>query len=315
MATTQNKYFMKNIYTFILGLFLIFYVNAQTTVDFTEAEGYVQGALNASDDWGGANWTASPLNSRAECAGGYSWARWGVPFTVDESEITFEIHFRFNIDLPAGKLILRTGFNNGGSSSGTIANIQLSTLNDGSLSVRKQNNVPVDQGYAGLTDFQQDDLVLKVTLSLGSDAANSTLSANITNTTDDLKSDIAFLNGIPAGVFTAATSGGISGFIHAQDNIGNSRNILVDKVIMTQGNTLSSQSLNKLNFNLSQNPVHNELGITDLDTGSHISIYSISGAKVLSQEFNGNSINVSNLNAGLYFLEIPGYSVKKFLKK
>ena len=40
-----------------------------------------------------------------------------------------------------------------------------------------------------------------------------------------------------------------------------------------------------------------------------------SGAKVLSQEFNGNSINVSNLNAGLYFLEIPGYSVKKFLKK
>ena len=84
---------------------------------------------------------------------------------------------------------------------------------------------------------------------------------------------------------------------------------------MTQGNTLSSQSLNKLNFNLSQNPVHNELGITDLDTGSHISIYSISGAKVLSQEFNGNSINVSNLNAGLYFLEIPAYSVKKFLKK
>jgi hypothetical protein len=84
---------------------------------------------------------------------------------------------------------------------------------------------------------------------------------------------------------------------------------------MTQGNTLSFDRTAELNFSLSQNPVQNVLGITGLETGSQISIYSISGAKVYTQEFNGNSINVSNLNTGLYFLEIPGYSVKKFLKK
>ena len=84
---------------------------------------------------------------------------------------------------------------------------------------------------------------------------------------------------------------------------------------MTEGNTLSFDRTAELNFSLSQNPVQNVLGITGLETGSQISIYSISGAKVYTQEFNGNSINVSNLNTGLYFLEIPGYSVKKFLKK
>ena len=75
-----------------------------------------------------------------------AWARWGAPFTVTDTEISFEVHFRFNIDLPAGKLISRFGFNDNGSSSGTIANIQLSTLNDGSLSIRKQGNRPVDSG-------------------------------------------------------------------------------------------------------------------------------------------------------------------------
>jgi hypothetical protein len=290
-------------------------INAQTTVNFTTDEGYAQGALDNNANWGGANWIASPVNSRIECAGGYSWARWGVPFTVSGAEITFEVHFRFNIDLPANKLIARMGFNDNGDSAGTIANMQLSTLGDGNLYVRKQGNGAVDSGGAGLTDFQQDNLVLKVTLTLGGDATSSTISSKLINSTAGIESGIAVINGIPAAVFTAATGGGISGFIHAQDNINGTRNILVDKVIMTQGNTLSSERFNKLSFNLSQNPVQNELEITGLETGSQVSIYSVTGVKVLSQEFNGNSINVSNFNAGLYFLEIPGYSVKKFLKK
>ena len=308
---------MRNFYLTILYLFLVISANAQTVVDFTTDEGYDSGNLANNADWGGANWIASPDNSRIECAGGYSWARWGVPFTVSGTEITFEVHFRFNIDLPENKLIARMGFNDNGADAGNIANIQLSTLSDGGLYVRHSNggNGNPDSGSAGLTDFQQNNLVLKVTLTLGADAASSTISSKMFNSTAGIDSGIAIIDGIPAGVFTKATSSGISGFIHVQDKISGTRNILVDKVIMTQGNTLSSERFNKLNFNLSQNPVQNELGITGLDTGSQISIYSISGAKVLSRKFNGNNINVGNLNAGLYFLEIPGYSVKKFLKK
>jgi hypothetical protein len=309
---------MRNIYILLI-IITISTIHAQTTttVNFTAAEGYVQGNLANNADWGGANWIASPDNSRIECAGGYSWARWGVPFTVSGTEITFEVHFRFNIDLPANKLIARMGFNDNGANAGNIANIQLSTLSDGNLYVRHSNgsNGNPDSGAAGLTDFQQDNLVLKVTLTLGADADSSTISSKMFNSTAGIDSGIAIINGIPAGVFTKATSSGISGFIHVQNNISGTRNILVDKVIMTQGNTLSFDRTAELNFSLSQNPVQNVLGITGLETGSQISIYSISGAKVYNQEFNGNSINVSNLNTGLYFLEIPGYSVKKFLKK
>ena len=96
---------MKIFYLTILTFFLSISVYGQTVVDFTAEEGYEQGALDNNADWGGANWIASPNNSRIECAGGYSWARWGVPFTVSGTEITFEVHFRFNIDLPENKLI------------------------------------------------------------------------------------------------------------------------------------------------------------------------------------------------------------------
>ena len=307
---------MKKLYFFILTLSFAT-VSAQTAVDFTEAEGYVQGALNNNADWGGSNWIASPANSRIECAGGYSWARWAEPFTVANSEITFEVHFKFNIDLPAGKLISRMGFTDvtDGSANGNQANIQLATLNDGSMSIRKQNNVPVDSGGAGLTDFQQDDLVLKVTLTLGTDASSSTISSNIVNSTDGLESGIAVINGISAAVFTAATTGGISGYIHAQDNINGTRNILVDKVIMTQGNTLSTNKIDTSEYFISTNFQNNTLDIHGMDIGTAISIYSVSGSKMISKEFNGSSIDVGNLNTGIYFLNAQGYKAKTFLKK
>ena len=309
---------MKKLYTLIIALLVFISTDAQiTTVDFTLEEGYVQGPLEASSDWGGTNWFVNPTpgTERAETTGGYSWARWGTPFIVSDTEISFEVHFRFNIDLPAGKLISRFGFNDNGSSSGTIANIQLSTLNDGSLYIRKQGNTPVDSGSAGLTDFQQDDLVIKMVLTLGADAASSSLSSTITNITDNINSGVAVVNGIPAAVFTAASSGGISGFIHAQDNINSTRGFLVDKVIMTQGNTLNADSYALPTFNLSQNPIEDTVQLEGVTTGSKISIYSVTGAKVNNYVYDGNRLSLGHLNPGVYFMEIPGYTVKKLIKK
>lgn len=307
---------MRKLYFLILTLSFAT-VGAQTTIDFTEAEGYVQGALNNNADWGGSNWIASPANSRIECAGGYSWARWAEPFTVANSEITFEVHFKFNIDLPPNKLIARMGFNDGGANSGNIANAQLSTLGDGNLYVRHSDgqNGPPDSGGAFLNNFQQDDLVLKVTLTLGADASSSTISSKFVNSTDGIESGIAVINGISAAVFTAATTGGISGFIHAQDAINGTRNILVDKVIMTQGNTLSTNKIETSEYFVSTNFQNNTLDIYGMDIGTKISIYSVSGAKMLSKEFNGSSIDVGNLNTGIYFLNAQGYKTKTFLKK
>ena len=308
---------MKKFYMILFTTSLMGVMSAQTTVDFTLDEGYVQGPLEASSDWGGANWIVNPAagTERAETTGGYSWARWGEQFTVTDTEISFEVHFRFNIDLPAGKLISRFGFNDNGSSSGTIANIQLSTLNDGSLSIRKQGNTPVDSGSAGLTDFQQDDLVINMVLTLGADAASSSMSSTITNVTDNINSGVAVVNGIPAAVFNAATSGGISGFIHAQDNINGTRGFLVDKVVMTQGNTLNADSYALPIFNLSQNPIEDTVELRGVTTGSKISIYSVTGAKVNNYVYDGNQLSLGHLNPGVYFMEVSGFSTKKIIKK
>jgi hypothetical protein len=314
---------MKKLYTLIIALLVFISTDAQiTTVDFTIDEGYQQGPvgganLGETSNWGGSNWFIYPdaERERLETNASYSWVRWGTPFTVSDTEITFEAHFRISVDLPAGKLISRFGFNDNGSNSGTIANIQLSTLNDGSLSVRKQGNTPVDSGAAGLTDFQQDDLVLKITLTLGADAASSSLSSTITNITDNINSGVAVVNGIPAAVFTAASSGGISGFIHAQDNINSTRGFLVDKVVMTQGNTLNADSYALPIFNLSQNPIEDTVELRGVTTGSKISIYSVTGAKVYNYVYDGNQLSLGHLNPGVYFMEVSGFSTKKIIKK
>ena len=309
---------MKKIYTLIIALLGIITVDAQTTtVDFTTDEGYVQGPLDANPDWGGANWFVSTAEGteRAETSAGYSWARWATPFTVSGSEITFEVHFKFSVDIPASKLVSRFGFNDNGPNSGNIANIQLSTLGDGGLYVRAQGNIPVTSGGAGLNDFQQDDLIISVVLTLGENAASSTISAKLVNVTDNITSEIAVIEGISSSVFNAATSTGVSGFIHAQDNIGGTRGFLVDKVVMTQGNTLNVDSYALPTFNLSQNPIEDSVQLTGIAVGNKISIYSITGAKTSNHVFDGSPLNLSHLNAGVYFIEIPGFAVKKILKK
>ena len=312
---------MKKLY-FLLFALTANFLTAQTstTVDFTTAEGYVQGALNANSDWGGSNWFVSPAegSERAETSAGYSWAKWGVPFTVSDSEITFEVHFKFSVDIPAGKLVSRFGFNDNVSNSfdnSDIANIQLSTLNEGGLFVRAQGNTPVTSGGSGLTDFQQDDLIIKVMLTLGTDAASSTISAELTNATDNITSGIAVIQGISSSVFNAATSGGISGFIHAQDNIGGNRNFLVDKVVMIQGSTLNIDTYVLPSFSLSQNPVKDIVQLTGVASGSEISIYSLTGAKTSNHVYDGSPLNLSHLNPGVYFMEVSGFAAKKLLKK
>ena len=309
---------MKNIYIVILGLFLTFSVNSQTVVDFTSTEGYVQGALNASDDWGGTNWFVYPTagDEKITTTAPYAWAHWGTKFTMAVGdEMTFRLELKFTGDpVQANKKKARIGFNTGGVNKYTTELLYLTCLDDGTLHVRNPNNVNLTSGTSYLTDFQSDNLAIDVVIKIGIDATSSSYTARLSNLTDNFTATSGEFVGINQTIYDKAITTGISGIFQSQEFTG-TQYFTVTKLIMTQGNTLSSERFNKLNFSLSQNPVQNELGITGLETGSHISIYSVTGAKVLSQVFSGNSISVSNLNAGLYFLEIPGYSVKKFLKK
>ena len=79
---------------------------------------------------------------------------------------------------------------------------------------------------------------------------------------------------------------------------------------------------NATDITLYPNPANNEIYLknsTDFDNAS-ISIYNVLGANVISQSLNGNNIkiNVNELNAGVYFVEVSSNNKKyssKFIKE
>ena len=82
---------------------------------------------------------------------------------------------------------------------------------------------------------------------------------------------------------------------------------------------LGTSVFNTTEFVISPNPVSETLFITSEGTPiQSISIYSISGKRILSERAISNQLDVSGLKAGLYFAEIAtseGKSIQKFIKK
>jgi len=66
---------------------------------------------------------------------------------------------------------------------------------------------------------------------------------------------------------------------------------------------LSIENQEKYNLVLYPNPAQEEIYIENLTTTAKIEIYTISGKKLLQQQVNSSteSINISNLSAGIYF--------------
>ena len=76
---------------------------------------------------------------------------------------------------------------------------------------------------------------------------------------------------------------------------------------------------NTISFKIYPNPVSDKLYISSDNTvAESTSIYSLTGKKILEAVNETNSINVSALSKGMYFLELTsseGKTVKKFIKK
>ena len=82
---------------------------------------------------------------------------------------------------------------------------------------------------------------------------------------------------------------------------------------------LGVEDLNKFSISINPNPVSETLFVTSEGRPiQSISVYSITGERVLSEIATTNQIDVSGLKAGLYFAEIAtseGKSMQKFIKK
>lgn len=330
---------MRNVYTFLTIILSATTLNAQISVNFTEAENFSNGPLYNQTDWystfEGNTWNVNTSIGKIYTPFSNRRAAWGKPFIgVTGDQIKFRVEFNFTGSVNPGNVValLEIGFIsnediNGGeptvSNTIYIMTTQDNTFNPGGSLMLHQNYSTKLSGNPKLpiNDCQGDDLALEVTLELGNDGQTSEIYGQLFNLTDGSSTAIGAYQStttfVSNDLVSAAKSTGVYGYMKSQtitDPTQSIENLNISKVTMS-GYTLSNEFPTILEFNIIKNPVENELIISGINSDNQISIYSLTGAKVLSQEFNGNNIDVSNLNAGLYFLEIPGYSVKKFLKK
>jgi hypothetical protein len=79
----------------------------------------------------------------------------------------------------------------------------------------------------------------------------------------------------------------------------------LDNIKLTAG-TLSTNSFDKLGLNIYPNPVRN--GFVTIKTNSNqplqVAVYDVLGKQVISKTVSNNTLNVSNLKAGIYLVQV-----------
>ena len=374
---------MRHIY-FILIFCLSLAVSAQTTVNFTSADGYEDGGLQANADWYAANAngvnyftvdatagkvTTSKQTDNSET---YKKAVWKESFDLngEGDYIKFNTRFSFVGDIYDGTNfttgltnfpIVKIGFTSnpsGSSGNADETSIIVSWSNwnktfrlydaDNSTGAQSSSGNWIQPTY--LADAGQDftglrgkDITLELKLTLGDSKETSKLEGRFkthggnSDTGGDKYSGWGIVSGatnitlsntsqpaIPENLYNAATgTGTIHGFMSTMQFAKTGGGSPVDtgftaiewQSVQMQPTLLSISDVSLPEFMLSNNPVGETVEISGIEAGSKINIYTITGAKASNHVYNGRSLNLSHLNTGVYFMETPGFAVKKMLKK
>lgn len=322
---------MRNLYFIISIIFSVTSLNAQISTSFTDANGYTNGTLESDTRWDGQYFSVNTSNGKASTASNSAEGFWQEMLpSLTDSTVSFEVNLNLNGDFlhTANTLVAQIGFYNEfymGCGGGCRDFIYLTYVaSNGKLKIANRNNVDFSIATKAVSNWIGSDLTVKVSLTKGADVASSYISAELINNSNGEVTDIGtYGNGVGPSirdeVYNYRNNGKVRGFfktVTLQDgDATNTEYFGVSSVSLTDASTLDSQKIDLPVIGIAKNPVVDELHLYGVTEISHISIYSLTGVKVLSQKFNGNNINLVNLKAGLYFLEIPGYSVKKFLKK
>ena len=325
---------MKKLYTLITAL-VFMTINAQTTVNFTAEEGFSNAALYTQDGWDssftGTTWMVDTSIGAITLSNDWQRAAWEEGFSVSGAgeSITFRVDLKFLGTFGTNNNpLLKIGF----SSSSDVANsnppanvVFLRTANYNTqfqLGNNANSGALSPNASLVIADCQatgeSDDLAVLVTLTLGADAASSTISSKVMNLTDGTESDIGSYTGINSNVYSAATTN-IYGFLHAQTLTTTGNNAItqvqVSSVTMAPGNTLNTNSFTLSEFGLSQNPVQDQVELSGLNMGTTINIYNLIGSKINSYIYDSSPLSLGHLNSGIYIMEVSGFSTKKLIKK
>ena len=234
---------------------------AQTTVNFTAEEGFSDGALYNQSGWDssftGTTWMVDTSIGAITLSNDLQRAAWDYSFAISRNReiLTFRVDLKFIGTFGTNNNpLLKVGF----SSSSDVANstppanvvfLRTASSNTQLQLSNNDNSGPLSPNASLLiADCQatgeSDDLAVLVTLTLGADAASSTISSKLMNLTDGTETVIGSYTGINANIFTAATTTNIYGFLHAQTLTTTGNNAItqvqVSSVTMTHGDYLYS---------------------------------------------------------------------------
>lgn len=308
-------------------------LNAQVTANFTAEQSYANGALESDSRWDGQFFSVNTSNGKASTASNSAEGFWEEMLpSITDSTVSFEVNLNLNGDFlhsnTANTLVAQIGFYNEfymGCGGGCRDFIYLTYVgSNGKLKIANRNNVDFSIGTKAISNWIGSDLTVKVSLTKGTDAASSYISAVLINNSNGEITDIGtYGNGVGPSirneVYNYRNNGKVRGFFRTvtlQDGDATNTEFMgVSSVSLSDGSTLSTKDISLPELMLSNNPVGESVEISGIEAGSEINIYTITGAKASNHVYNGSFLNLSHLNTGVYFMETPGFAVKKMLKK
>ena len=246
---------MKNFYKLIFFTIATSFLTAQTTTNFSTAEGYADGLLSNNTNWGGQYIYVNTTNESVSTQSNTADAFWGQSQSITEGEtITFEVDMKFGGDLgyTVNTFIAQIGFNAGGTTSSGGSDrqfIYLKALTNGKLKIERRagGNLQSTPGYVEgwtIDTWKNEDLTVKVSFELGNSASTSTVTVKLINRTTGDFTDAAFdQNGVfSTSVYNGAVSGNLYGFFRTvtlQDGDGaTTESFSVSRVKLVNEDTL-----------------------------------------------------------------------------
>lgn len=105
------------------------------------------------------------------------------------------------------------------------------------------------------------------------------------------------------------------GFLHYECSGATANGIRIDNVELT---SVESVAENEISFNVYPNPVENQLLIETEKEITNITIFTVNGVMMYEGRYNEEGIDISGLNAGVYFVKIAIDNheiIEKIIKK
>jgi hypothetical protein len=324
---------MKKFY-FLLFALTANFLTAQTTADFTSADGYADGPLENNDDWhdDSSGFTVDITNEESSTSIDGATAFWTEQLTsISGSMVSFEVNLNFSGDFQYGAntLMAQIGFYNqyhiaAGGAKRDFIYLSYNNFN-GYLKISDRSNANFAIGTKAVGDWIGSDLTVRVSLTIGTSADDSYVSVILINNTTGVSTDVgSYGNGsggisVRPEIYAYANNGNVRGFFSSvtlQDGVAtNTESMAVTGVALLDENSLNTESHARSTFNLSQNPIEDIVQLKGVEIGRKISIYSITGAKASNHIYDGSPLNLSHLNTGVYFMQVPGFTTQKLIKK